>query len=75
MPELHTMGAFGILLTKDFGSVLSMHRDEQARVLAALREVYDGSWEEWGSRRTSRLSRADLASSGRSASSTRWAAR
>jgi hypothetical protein len=41
---LHTMGAFGILLTKDFGSVLSMHRDEQARVLAALREVYDGSW-------------------------------
>ena len=33
-----------ILLCKDFGSVLSMNRDARASVLAALREVYDGSW-------------------------------
>jgi hypothetical protein len=38
------IGAFGILLCKDFGSVLSMNRDARAQVLAALREVYDGSW-------------------------------
>ena len=30
--------------TQDFGSVLSMHREARAAVLAALREVYDGSW-------------------------------
>jgi len=34
----------GILLCKDFGSILSMNRDARASVLAALREVYDGSW-------------------------------
>jgi len=33
-----------ILLLKDFGSVLSMNREARASVLAALREVYDGSW-------------------------------
>lgn len=33
-----------VLLCKDFGSVLSMNRDARASVLAALREVYDGSW-------------------------------
>ena len=33
-----------ILTMKDFGSVLSMRRDERAEVLAALREVYDGSY-------------------------------
>jgi hypothetical protein len=38
------IGGFGILLCKDFGSVLSMNRDARAQVLAALREVYDGSW-------------------------------
>jgi hypothetical protein len=41
---LRSIGDFGILLCKDFGSVLSMHRDGRAQVLAALREVYDGSW-------------------------------
>ena len=41
---LRKIGASGIILAKDFGSVLSMHRDGQAAVLAALREVYDGSW-------------------------------
>lgn len=41
---LRELGDFGVLLNKDFGSVLSMHRDARAQTLAALREVYDGSW-------------------------------
>ncbi|MEP7105871.1 MAG: ArsR family transcriptional regulator, partial [Chloroflexota bacterium] len=41
---LREIGEFGIILHKDFGSVLSMHRDARASVLAALREIYDGSW-------------------------------
>jgi hypothetical protein len=41
---LRTIGDFGIVLCKDFGSVLNMNRDARAAVLAALREVYDGSW-------------------------------
>jgi len=41
---LRTIGEFGILLAKDFGSVLSLHHDTRSQVLAALREVYDGSW-------------------------------
>jgi hypothetical protein len=41
---LREIGDFGIIVAKDFGSVLSMHRDARAAVLAALREVYDGSW-------------------------------
>jgi hypothetical protein len=41
---LREIGEFGILLCKDFGSVLGMNRDARAAVLAALREVYDGSW-------------------------------
>lgn len=41
---LREIGEFGILLHKDFGSVLSMQRDTRAGVLAALREIYDGSW-------------------------------
>jgi hypothetical protein len=38
------IGGFGIILCKDFGSVLSMNRDTRAQLLAALREVYDGEW-------------------------------
>jgi hypothetical protein len=38
------IGAFGILVLKDFGSVLSMRPDNKAETIAALREVYDGSW-------------------------------
>jgi hypothetical protein len=38
------IGSFGIVLCKDFGSVLSMHSEMKAEVLAALREVYDGAW-------------------------------
>ena len=41
---LRTIGDFGIIVAKDFGSVLSMNRDGRALVLAALREIYDGSW-------------------------------
>ena len=41
---LRQIGAFGILLLKDFGSILSMRPDAKAEVLAALREVFDGSW-------------------------------
>jgi hypothetical protein len=41
---LRAIGAFGVLLCKDFGSVLNMNRDARASLLAALREVYDGSW-------------------------------
>src|ERR1019366_5608417 len=41
---LRSVGDFGVLLCKDFGSVLSMNRDSRTAVLAALREVYDGSW-------------------------------
>lgn len=41
---LRSIGDRGIIVCKDFGSVLSMHTDARSRVLAALREVYDGSW-------------------------------
>lgn len=42
---LRKIGEYGILTLKDFGSILSMHRDARAGVLAALRECYDGSWD------------------------------
>jgi bifunctional DNA primase/polymerase-like protein len=41
---LRQIGDFGILALKDFGSILSMHTDAKAEVLAALREIYDGAW-------------------------------
>jgi hypothetical protein len=41
---LNQIGAFGIIVLKDFGSILDMRPDAKAEVLAALREVYDGSW-------------------------------
>ena len=41
---LRKVGVFGILLLKDFTSILSMNRDSRMAVLAALREIYDGSW-------------------------------
>jgi hypothetical protein len=34
----------GLVACKDFGSILSMDRSARARLLAALREVHDGSW-------------------------------
>jgi hypothetical protein len=41
---LRQIGTFGIVLMKDFGSVLSMRPDAKAEVLAAMREIYDGHW-------------------------------
>ena len=41
---LREIGDFGIILCKDFTSVLSSRRDTRAQVLAAFREIYDGSW-------------------------------
>jgi hypothetical protein len=41
---LRQIGDFGMISLKDFGSVLSMHTETRAEVLAALREVYDGAW-------------------------------
>lgn len=42
---LRKIGDHGLLVIKDFTSILSMNRDVRAAVLAALREVYDGRWE------------------------------
>jgi hypothetical protein len=41
---LRQIGDFGIIALKDFGSVLSMHTETRAEVMAALREVFDGAW-------------------------------
>jgi hypothetical protein len=41
---LREIGDFGILVPKDFGSVLSMNQEARASALAALREIYDGAW-------------------------------
>src|SRR5262249_52962698 len=41
---LRVIGTFGILICKDFTSVLAMNRDGRAALLAALREIYDGAW-------------------------------
>jgi hypothetical protein len=41
---LHEIGSFGILVLKDFGSILSMRSDPKAELLAALREIFDGHW-------------------------------
>jgi hypothetical protein len=41
---LAEIGSFGILVLKDFGSILSMRPDAKAEVIAALREIFDGRW-------------------------------
>jgi hypothetical protein len=41
---LKAVGTHGLVVIKDFTSILSMHRDTRAAVLAALREIYDGHW-------------------------------
>jgi hypothetical protein len=41
---LRQIGDFGIIVFKDFGSILSMRHDAKAEILAALREVFDGAW-------------------------------
>jgi hypothetical protein len=39
---LKEIGEFGIIVVKDFGSILTMHRDARAEALQALRDIYDG---------------------------------
>jgi hypothetical protein len=41
---LRQIGQFGIIVCKDFGSILDMRPDTKAEVLAALREILDGHW-------------------------------
>ena len=41
---LAKMGEFGILLIKDFSGMLTLNKETRGAILAALREVYDGSW-------------------------------
>ena len=41
---LNQIGAFGIIVLKDFGSILEMRPDTKGEIMAALREVYDGHW-------------------------------
>jgi hypothetical protein len=41
---LRQIGEWGILLLKDFTSILSMHREKRSALLAALREIYDQKW-------------------------------
>jgi hypothetical protein len=41
---LISLGHKGVLVMKDFTTVISMHRDRRAEVLAAFREIYDGQW-------------------------------
>ncbi len=41
---LREIGDFGIVVLKDFTSLLSEHHETRAGLLAALRELYDGHW-------------------------------
>ena len=41
---LRRIGLQGIILAKDFTSVLSMHREARSALMAALREIFDGHW-------------------------------
>jgi hypothetical protein len=41
---LRQIGDSGIIVSKDFGSILNLRPDDRASVLAALREIYDGAW-------------------------------
>lgn len=42
---LRRIGQRGLLVVKDFTSILEMDRTARGQVLAALREVYDGRWD------------------------------
>lgn len=41
---LRKLGRRGVLVIKDFTTILSMSRDKRAEVLGAFREIYDGKW-------------------------------
>jgi hypothetical protein len=42
---LTRIGSFGILLAKDFGTMLTRKQEVQTQVLGVLREIYDGRWD------------------------------
>lgn len=42
---MRQIGDFGILLAKDFTSVLAQNRDTAKAAMAAMREIYDGKWD------------------------------
>lgn len=41
---LRQIGQFGIIVCKDFGSILDMRPDTRNEVFSALREIFDGHW-------------------------------
>jgi hypothetical protein len=41
---LRKLGERGVIVAKDFTSLLAMEKDSRSKVLAALREVYDGDY-------------------------------
>lgn len=41
---LREIGDFGILVLKDFSSILGMRTETRAEILAAFREIFDGAW-------------------------------
>ncbi|MFN8229229.1 MAG: helix-turn-helix domain-containing protein [Mycobacterium sp.] len=44
---LRQIGDRGLLIIKDFTSILSMHPSTRGPLLAALREIYDGYWDRY----------------------------
>lgn len=41
---LKRLGVKGLWLIKDFGSIISMREEKRNEILAAMREIFDGSW-------------------------------
>lgn len=41
---LKRVGVKGLWLIKDFGSIISMREEKRNELLAAMREIFDGSW-------------------------------
>lgn len=41
---LRQVGDLGVIVLKDFTSILGMDRHKRGQILSALREAYDGSW-------------------------------
>ena len=42
---LRSIGERGILVLKDFSSILNLRQENRTEVVAALREIYDGYWD------------------------------
>jgi hypothetical protein len=41
---LHRIGQFGVLLFKDFGSLLDLRQESRSEMMSALRRIYDGEY-------------------------------